>query len=67
MAERCKYQKTIFTAEDRIINGSGPAVRSIHEYIVGLVLAEFDAVFYDHRSLEIADILAFKRNSVLSL
>lgn len=37
---------------------------SIHDYIIELANKEYDAVFYDHGSLEIADVIGFKNDKI---
>lgn len=39
-------------------------IQSIHEYIIEQAKLDYDVVFYDHASLEIADVLAFKKGKV---
>ena len=41
-----------------------PLKKSIHDYIIELACAEFDVVFYDHSSLEIADVIGLKNGTI---
>ncbi len=45
-------------------NLAGDSRLSIHDYILGLAEAEFDAVFYDHASLEIADVIGLSNGRI---
>jgi len=39
-------------------------IHSIHEYIIEQAKLDYDVVFYDHASLEIADVIGFKKGKV---
>ena len=53
--------KEFWMPGESVARAAGSALSiSIHEYILAEVDRDFDAVFYDHGSLEIADIVAFK-------
>ncbi|RYE14577.1 MAG: hypothetical protein EOP34_06210, partial [Rickettsiales bacterium] len=57
--------KEYYTKDDIAHNISKKDQRlSIHDYIIDLAKKEFDAVFYDHGSLEIADVIGFKNGKV---
>ncbi|MBB6239948.1 superfamily II DNA or RNA helicase [Pedobacter sp. AK013] len=45
-------------------NNSSSPMRSIHDYIIDLAKDEYDVVFYDHGSLEIADVIGMKKDKV---
>lgn len=51
--------KEYYSPDDTDQNGL-----SIHEYIIEQAKKEFDAVFYDHASLEIADVIGFRKNKI---
>ncbi|WP_231490345.1 DEAD/DEAH box helicase [Pedobacter sp. Leaf170] len=57
--------KEYHTAQEKIAykRSSNPK-RSIHDYIIDLAKNEFDVVFYDHGSLEIADVIGLRKDKV---
>ncbi|MDX3915375.1 MAG: DEAD/DEAH box helicase family protein [Pseudosphingobacterium sp.] len=58
-------QKEYFSEQDLLNNHIAKDARvSIHDYIIEKAIDEFDVVFYDHGSLEIADVIGFKENKV---
>lgn len=57
-------RKEFYTAEERKNLAAGSPALAIHDYILESAIAEFDAVFYDHSSLEIADVIGFKKGQV---
>lgn len=58
--------KREFYSEEEIDDNkqSGNTSPSIHEYIEQLVSPEYDVVYYDHASGEVADVLAFRPDSI---
>lgn len=58
-------RKEFYSAEDIANNiASGNTLLSIHDYIIELAMQEYDVVFYDHGSLEIADVIGLKKDKV---
>ena len=58
-------QKEYFSTQDLLDNISANDTRiSIHEYIIQKAINDFDVVFYDHGSLEIADVIGFREGKV---
>ncbi|WP_461137400.1 DEAD/DEAH box helicase, partial [Spirosoma terrae] len=57
--------KEFFTDDDLTANATNNDQRiSIHDYIIELAKVEFDAVFYDHGSLEIADVIGLRKDRI---
>ncbi|GAB3828654.1 DEAD/DEAH box helicase [Hymenobacter jeollabukensis] len=57
--------REFYTADDIAANAlAGETRLSIHDYIEQMVLPDYDVVYYDHASLEVADILAFRPDSI---
>lgn len=57
--------KEFYTTADITANlTSGETRPSIHDYIIEVAKQEFDAVYYDHASLEVADVLAFSPGKI---
>jgi len=58
-------QKEFYSDNERNANKlAGDNRDSIHDYFIAVAKEEFDAVFYDHASLEIADIIGFKQGKI---
>jgi len=58
-------QKEYFSHQDLIDNAAANDTRfSIHDYIIQQAINDFDVVFYDHGSLEIADVVGFREGKV---
>ncbi|SFA38237.1 Superfamily II DNA or RNA helicase [Pedobacter suwonensis] len=58
-------QKEFYSAEDFANNATdNNSIMSIHEYIIEIAKNEYDVVFYDHGSLEIADVVGFKKGKI---
>jgi superfamily II DNA or RNA helicase len=58
-------RKEFYSAEEvASYNGKLPMPESIHEYLIDQALPEFDVVFYDHASLEIADVIGLKNGLI---
>jgi len=58
-------KKEFWTEEEFAALPAGvPQTRSIHDFIIDIAKEEADAVFYDHGSLEIADVISFSNGSV---
>lgn len=55
-------QKEFYTAEER--KNLPSTILAIHDYILETAKAEFNAVYYDHSSLEIADVIALRKGLV---
>jgi hypothetical protein len=57
--------KEFYSAEDISANLLANDVRiSIHDYIINQAVGEYDVVFYDHGSLEIADVIGMKAGKI---
>ncbi|HEX8327281.1 MAG TPA: DEAD/DEAH box helicase family protein [Hymenobacter sp.] len=57
--------REFYTADEVVANAlAGDTRLSIHEYIEQMVMPDYDVVYYDHASLEVADILAFRHDSI---
>lgn len=57
--------KEYYTSDDIISNQTNNETRlSIHDYVIALAKQEFDVVFYDHGSLEIADIIGLSNDKI---
>jgi superfamily II DNA or RNA helicase len=57
--------KEYYTEADVELNSAnGDSRSSIHEYVIELARREFDVVFYDHGSLEIADVIGISAQKV---
>ncbi len=57
--------KEYYTPDDIISNQANMETRlSIHDYVIELAKQEFDVVFYDHGSLEIADVIGFSNQKI---
>ncbi|MBS1524849.1 MAG: DEAD/DEAH box helicase family protein [Bacteroidetes bacterium] len=55
-------KKEFYTSSEITANKiSGNKALSIHDYIIELAKREYDVVFYDHGSLEIADVIGLKK------
>jgi superfamily II DNA or RNA helicase len=58
-------QKEFYTsAESQANTIAGINQLSIHEYIIEQAKLNYDVVFYDHGSLEIADVIGFRQNKI---
>lgn len=58
-------RKEFYTEAEKAANPSNSVpLRSIHDYIIDLAIADYDVVFYDHGSLEIADVIGMKKGKV---
>lgn len=63
--EQVNINKEFYTPADLTFNTANGETRpSIHGYIIELAKQEFDAVYYDHASLEVADVLAFSPSKI---
>ena len=57
--------KEYYTPDDVVSNRANNEMRlSIHDYIIELAMQEFDVVFYDHGSLEIADVIGLSNQKI---
>jgi len=57
--------REFYTPDEITANAlAGDTRLSIHEYIEQMVLPDYEVVYYDHASLEVADILAFRSDSI---
>ncbi|CAM4412490.1 Superfamily II DNA or RNA helicase [Pedobacter westerhofensis] len=60
-----EVKKEYFSDSDIANNKlTGNTKISIHEYIIELAKQDYDVVFYDHGSLEIADVIGLKKGKV---
>ena len=58
-------RKEFYSIKDLAERAAGKILpQSIHEYLIDQAIAEFDVVFYDHASLEIADVIGIKKDLV---
>jgi superfamily II DNA or RNA helicase len=53
-----------FYSTEESMSGLNNTKISIHEYIIEQAKSEYDAVFYDHGSLEIADVIGLKKGKI---
>ena len=57
--------KEFYTAAEIAENALAGDLRlSVHDYILEMARQDFDAVFYDHASLEIADVIGFRNGHI---
>jgi superfamily II DNA or RNA helicase len=57
--------KEFYTSDDVKANlAAGNTQLSIHDYIIELAAQDYDVVFYDHGSLEIADVIGLKKGKI---
>jgi superfamily II DNA or RNA helicase len=64
-SEQVNIQREFYSASDVSDNAANGETRpSIHDYIIQIASQEFEAVYYDHASLEVADVLAFNPDRI---
>jgi len=64
-SEQVNIHKEFYTSSDVTDNTvKGETRPSIHDYIIQIASQEFEVVYYDHASLEVADVLAFKPGKI---
>ena len=57
--------REFYSADDLLLNQATLDDRlSIHDYIIEIAKASYDVVYYDHDSLEIADVIAIKPGGI---
>ena len=57
--------REFYSEDDLLLNqGTSDTRLSIHEYIIKIAKASHDVVYYDHDSLEIADVIAIKPEGI---
>ena len=62
---KVNVNKEFYDSDDLLLNQGTNDIRfSIHDYIVELAKADYDVVYYDHGSLEIADVIAIKPDKI---
>lgn len=57
-------KKEYYTSEELTSNAQDSSLISIHDYIIEIAKQDYDIVFYDHGSLEIADVIGLRKGKV---
>jgi len=58
-------KKEYYTDAEKLANSASTnPLRSIHDYVIDVAIQDYDVVFYDHGSLEIADVIGMKEGKV---
>jgi len=65
LANNVNVSREFYSLDDTLLNqGTLDNRLSIHDYIIELAKTDYDVVYYDHDSLEIADVIAIKSDGI---